>query len=382
MPERLAARASSARRSGAGSARMLRACRSARRWSVRTVTGAALAGACLAAGIGVPVDVARAEGRAPATSPIHPSQVPPPGVSLPGFHVPPSESNGTVARGAVRVQPARMPFYVATKGRVTLYVLGTLHTGDPSDYPSAQPFRPRILAALAASPTLALELSPDDLLESQDDVAKYGVCRYACLPRLLPEPLWQRLAARLHGNPAALAEIRKMRPWLASLVVETYDSLSAGLQTEYGTEAQLQNVFLKKKGGRVIGLETLAEQMRAFTGLTLAEQREMLAQDMVQTPAQNADDVKTLHRLWRIGDADAIAAWAVAKSERLARSKALSASIDNKILYERNRRFVARMTAIAAPNRPLFVAIGALHLGGPRGVLELLRRQGYSVDAN
>ena len=44
-----------------------------------------------------------------------------------------------------------------------------------------------------------------------------------------------------------------MRPWLAALVVETYDSLSAGLQTEYGTEAQLQNVFLKKKGGRVIG---------------------------------------------------------------------------------------------------------------------------------
>ena len=101
--------------------------------------------------------------------------------------------------------------------------------------------------------------------------------------------------------------------------------------------------------------------MRAFTGLTLAEQREMLAQDMVQTPAQNADDIKALHRLWRIGDADAISAWAVAKSERLARSKALSDAIDNKIVYERNRRFVARMTAIAAPNRPLFVAIGALH---------------------
>ncbi|HKT67216.1 MAG TPA: TraB/GumN family protein, partial [Burkholderia sp.] len=338
-------------------------------------------GACVAASVLVPADAARAEGRAPASSPIRPSQVPPPGMNLPGFHAP-SASNGTVARGTVRVQPARMPFYVATRGKVTLYVLGTLHTGDPSDYPPAQPFRPGILAALAASPTLALELSPDDLLESQDDVSKYGVCRYPCLQRLLPEPLWQRLAARLRGNPAALTEIRRMRPWLAALVVETYDSLSAGLQTEYGTEAQLQNVFLKKKGGRVIGLETLAEQMRAFTGLTLAEQREMLAQDMVQTPAQNADDIKTLHRLWQIGDADAICAWAVAKSERLARSKALSASIDNKILYERNRRFVARMTAIAAPNRPVFVAIGALHLGGQRGVLELLRQQGYRVDAN
>jgi len=198
MPDGLAARASDVRRSGAGSARMMRACHNARRWSVRTVTGAALAGACVAASVLVPADAARAQGRAPSSSPIHPSQVPPPGLSLPGFHAP-SVSNGTVARGTVRVQPARMPFYVATRGRVTLYVLGTLHTGDPSDYPSAQPFRPRILGALAASPTLALELSPDDLLESQDDVSKYGVCRYPCLQRLLPEPLWQRCvtAARL-----------------------------------------------------------------------------------------------------------------------------------------------------------------------------------------
>ncbi|CAJ4568660.1 GumN family protein [Burkholderia pseudomallei] len=340
-----------------------------------------LAGAYATGGLAWPPAGALAAGSV-AAAPLPQAPIPAPGMSLPGFHAPPpSTSNGTVASGAVRTQPARMPFYVATKGKVTIYVLGTLHVGDPADYPANQPFRRPILAALAASPTLALELSPDDLLESQDDVSKYGVCNYACLPRLLPPPLWQKLANRLRGNPAALAGIRNMRPWLASLVVETYDSLSAGLQTEYGTEAQLQNVFLRKKGGKVVGLETLAEQMRAFTGLTLAQQREMLAQDMVQTPAQNAADVRALHRLWRIGDADAIAAWANAKTERLARARSIADSIDNKIVYERNRRFVARMTAIAAPNRPLFVAIGSLHLGGPKGVLELLRQQGYRVDA-
>ena len=209
---------------------------------MRTVTGAALAGACVAASLVVPAESARAEGRAGHfTDPSVAS--PPPGMSLPGFHAP-AVSNGTVSSGSVRVQPARMPFYVATKGKVTLYVLGTLHTGDPSDYPSVQPFRPRILAALAASPTLALE-APDDLLESQDDVSKYGVCRYRACSACCPSR-WQR-SRRLRGNPAALVEIRKMRPWLAALVVETYDSLSAGLQTEYGTEAQLQNVFLKKR---------------------------------------------------------------------------------------------------------------------------------------
>jgi uncharacterized protein YbaP (TraB family) len=106
----------------------------------------------------------------------------------------------------------------------------------------------------------------------------------------------------------------------------------------------------------------------------------MLAQDLMQTPAQNVADVRALHRLWRVGDADAIAAWQAAKSENLARDKHVSDSIDNRIVYERNRRFVSRMLQIAAPNKPVFVAIGALHLGGPKGVLQLLRQRGFVVE--
>ncbi len=298
---------------------------------------------------------------------------------IPGFHGPPSSP--TSVSGPVRAEPAHMPFYVATKGAVTIYLLGTLHVGDPADYPVGQPFRRPILAALAASPTLALELSPDDLIQSQDDVTKYGVCSYACLPRLLPASLWNKLAARLRGNPAALEGIKKTRPWLAALLVETYGSLSAGLQTEYGTEAQLQNVYLRTRG-KIVGLETLAEQMRSFTNLTHAEQREMLAQDLAETPEETVADVKELHRLWRIGDADAIAAWATAKTERYANSKSIARALDNRIVYDRNRRFTTRILAIAAPNKPLFVAIGSLHLGGPKGVLALLGQRGYVVEAD
>ena len=354
-----------------------------RRWAASRLACASLVLA--PCGVLLPIPLAYAAGASANTPvqagrPVAGAPAPPaaPPAALPGFNPPPA-SPGTTAGGPVRRQPARMPFYVATRGTTTIYVLGTLHVGDPSDYPPDQPFRKSILAALAASPILALELSPDDLLVSQDDVSKYGVCTHECLPRLLPEPLWRKLAYRLRGNPAALEEIKKMRPWLASLLVETYDSLSAGLQTEYGTEAQLQNVYLRTRG-KIVGLETLSEQMRAFTGLTLAQQREMVAQDLVQTPAENVADVQTLHRLWQVGDADAIAAWETAKSEKLARDQRLSASIDNKIVFDRNRRFVSRMIAIAAPNKPVFVAIGALHLGGPKGVLALLRQRGFVVE--
>ncbi|MFP3567183.1 TraB/GumN family protein [Paraburkholderia sp. SIMBA_030] len=381
MPDGVAARRITRRSRDGGYAAF------ARRWRARALTGAALFGVCSVFNLaGGPIVAAHAAGAA-ANSPAQaarpalpvPNLPAPPRATLPGFKPPPA-APGTTASGPVRTQPARMPFYVATRGTTTIYVLGTLHVGDPADYPPGQPFRPPILGALAASGTLALELSPDELLVSQDDVSKYGVCRRDCLPGLLPDPLWRKLAFRLRGNPAARDEIKKMRPWLASLLIETYDSLSAGLQTEYGTEAQLQNVYIRTRG-KIVGLETLSQQMRAFTGLSLAQQREMLAQDLVQTPAENIDDVRTLHRLWRVGDADAIAAWQTAKSEKLARDKRISASIDNKIVYERNRRFVSRMLLIAAPNKPVFVAIGALHLGGRKGVLQLLRQHGFVVQA-
>ncbi|WP_408118978.1 TraB/GumN family protein [Caballeronia grimmiae] len=298
--------------------------------------------------------------------------------ATPARVVPVDRSDGTTASGPVRAEPARMPFYVATKGATTIYLLGTLHVGFPTDYPPEQPFRKPILAALYASPTLALEISPDELLLSQDDVNRYGMCRSECLIDYLPDSMWKKVEARMRGNPVALKNLRHTRPWLASMLIQTYDTLKAGFQSEYGTEAQLQNVYLRVRG-RIVGLETLNEQISTFTHLSSAQQREMLAQDLVQSSAENIADVKELHRLWRIGDADALKAWDDAKSSKLARSKALAAQVDNRVVYERNRRFVQRIVALAAPDRPVFVAIGALHLGGERGVLELLRRRGFVV---
>jgi uncharacterized protein len=307
----------------------------------------------------------------------------PPGspVQQPRAVAPPAadRSNGTTASGPVRAEPAHMPFYVATKGQVTIYVLGTLHVGYPDDYPPSQPFRKPILAALDASPILALEISPDDLLVSQEDVSKYGMCRGPCLPRMLPDALWKRLEGRMRGNPALLAELTRSRPWLASMLVETVDTLKAGFQTEYGSEAQLQNVYLRPRG-RIVGLETINEQMSAFTRLTRAQQWEMLEQDLTQTPAENVADVKELHRLWRTGDADALKAWDDSKTDKLAKTKALADQVNKRVVYDRNVRFVSRMIALSAPNKPVFVAIGALHLGGKKGVLALLRQRGFMVE--
>jgi uncharacterized protein YbaP (TraB family) len=52
-----------------------------------------------------------------------------------------------------------------------------------------------------------------------------------------------------------------------------------------------------------------------------------------------------------------------------------------KVLIEdRNRAWVKKIAALLNDNKTYFVAVGAAHLVGPRGVPALLRKQGFKVD--
>jgi uncharacterized protein YbaP (TraB family) len=259
---------------------------------------------------------------------------------------------------------------------MVVYVLGALHAGYPADYPARHPFRPAILSALHDASQVAFELSPDALTDAAADVQRVGHCASPCLQRSIPPSLYRKVAARVGMDSAVLHQLARTRPWLAAMVVESYDTVASGMQTEYGTESQIENNDLK---GSIVGLETLREQLQAFDTLSLGAQREMLEQTLAQSPQQNAADLRRVHDLWRAGDADRLSDWQQRKTSALMRNKAMSDSIDDQIVYKRNLRFVSRIQALAAPRKPVFVAIGALHLGGPKGVLSLLRSAGYQV---
>ena len=51
---------------------------------------------------------------------------------------------------------------------------------------------------------------------------------------------------------------------------------------------------------------------------------------------------------------------------------------EDLLVDSRNQRWIAGIGRYAAA-KPTFFAVGAAHLGGPKGVLALLRQQGYQV---
>jgi uncharacterized protein YbaP (TraB family) len=73
--------------------------------------------------------------------------------------------------------------------------------------------------------------------------------------------------------------------------------------------------------------------------------------------------------MWRIGETE------VARRPEL---KPLKAVFDQRLLYDRNPRMVERMQPQLQAGSA-FIAVGALHLYGDKGLLRLLERAGYRV---
>lgn len=129
-------------------------------------------------------------------------------------------------------------------------------------------------------------------------------------------------------------------------------------------------LFLKAKQEEktVIGIETLEEQINALDGLSIKEQLQLVL-DAVDSFNKNKKLEQKLLKYYQ-------------KQELSEIAKLIEASSDEKVskLLLTNRNYVmADRIANFIPKESTFVAIGAGHLPGKEGVIELLRKKGFTV---
>jgi hypothetical protein len=129
-----------------------------------------------------------------------------------------------------------------------------------------------------------------------------------------------------------------------------------------------------KQGKPTHGLETIAEQMGAFDGLSLSDQVSLLAHTIANA-SELDDQINELLNTYLTRDLDALVALEV--KHRPADDSAYRAFMD-RLLRQRNLRMLERM-APRLKEGNAFIAVGALHLPGEEGLLRLLRRAGYRV---
>jgi uncharacterized protein YbaP (TraB family) len=265
-------------------------------------------------------------------------------------------------------EPARLPFYEAHKGDVRLYVLGTLHVGK------AEPLRQEVVQSLSRSSQFIMELSFDDFPKMAPLMAS-RMCKDACLRKQISPETFTKLETRI---PEMKGSMEHIPAWMISSLLVVTDYSKAGFSPDLGTEIRLMKVW----GNRPTrGLETPEEQIDALASFSASAQRENLESYLALPEDKRLSLFGELYQTWRGGDAEALYVWYQKMNKEQKLSPGTVKEFDEKLIFSRNKRFVERLQPFFASDKPVFVAVGALHLGGDQGVLALLRAQGFSITA-
>lgn len=267
-------------------------------------------------------------------------------------------------------------FWRATRGATTIVVVGTYHLNDPRFDAIVAQLQPY----LDQADTLLLEAGPDEERQLKDDVAAHPErivnTKGPTLPEALSATEWSRLseALRMRGMPPFVAS--KFQPWYVATLLDLPPCrLSAGAAD--GLDARL-TVLAQTRHIPIVALEPWDTIFHLFTGMNFVAQLGMLRMSLAGE-ASAADLGTTLTNAYFAGQHRLI--WEFGRQTALAAPGANPADFDRlerTLLADRTQSWMPGLLAVAE-GRNVLVAVGAAHLGGSEGVLNLLHLAGFAL---
>lgn len=285
---------------------------------------------------------------------------------------------------AVLCAPAQLLYRISGKGLPTpSYIVGTYHLADVGFVDSIPGIRQAMNDCQQVYGELVMDemMSPDSMAMMQQAMM---LPEGMTLEKLLTSEEMTRLNAYMKSlmgmdmtNPMIAQEMGK---WTPSALSTTLSSLSYMKKTSgFDPQNQFDNYFQKeavKQGKGVGGLETTVFQLNMlFKSQTLERQKELLM-CQVDNVAFMDEMTDGVIKAFYAQDLNAIKE---AMDAKLYNSCDSRPEEEDALIYNRNADWVKKMPALMA-KKPTLFAVGAAHLPGEKGVLNLLRQAGYRVE--
>ncbi len=243
----------------------------------------------------------------------------------------------------------------------TSYVYGTFHLLPQADFE----LKEKVKKAFESSEELVLELDMDDPA-MQLEVLKYANMKDGgTLDKLLSEENFQKLdSAMKEVMGVGVRLMNSFKPFVITSVI-TASFID-------GTPASFEGTFVEmaqKREMEVLGLETVQQQMDVFDRIPYESQAEELM-ELINDPNDARSQFSQMLDMYYSEDID-----------RMYRVTSEYMDDDNEVdvlLNERNKNWIPLIGKMAK-EKSLFIGVGAGHLGGPEGVVNLLKKAGYKL---
>jgi uncharacterized protein YbaP (TraB family) len=244
------------------------------------------------------------------------------------------------------------------------YLFGTMHVSSKMVFHLSDSF----YHAIKSVDAVALELNPEDwqrdmvkVEDAQTEITKFSKSRVA---DFLTEKSFQ---------------LEKYDDVLKNAISAEPTIINSLLYRNYQTRADFEeNTYLdlyifqtgRKLGKQAAGVENYIETekivLEAYEDMAKEKKRKT-----VDTDGESYYDIeKKIQDAYRKGDLDLL--------DSLQKITATSPAFNEKFLYKRNDIQAASIDTIIK-KRSLFVGVGAAHLPGDRGIIEILRKMGYKL---
>lgn len=241
-----------------------------------------------------------------------------------------------------------------------IYLFGTIHLIPGS--------------AFKVSPTLdsiagkmdniffEMDLSHPDL--ATITVEKLAIDSVSSIKELYTASEYKKLVKKWSKMNIPYALFEKFKPFmLQQQIMTTLVENPKGYETHF-------LAFAKKRNIKIGGLDDPEVQLATIDSIPLKLQAKSLY-DLTLKPEKSQQELKLLFEKYQSNDVDVIFNY-------INEQKNFS-SISNSLLDVRNIRWVEKMLKLFETNESYLIAVGAAHMGGPQGLINLLREKGYTV---
>ncbi len=268
------------------------------------------------------------------------------------------------------ISHAKTSIWQVSDGKNTVYLGGTFHMLKPSDYPLPIEFEQ------VYNKVNWLVFETDIMALKNPEFQQYFQHQMK-LPS--GQILADQLSANAYGelirymakNNLDIGQYQSYRPQMIGLIINILELNKLGL-----TAQGVDDFFGEKaiSAGKILSqLESKETQAHYLASMAKGNESNFILQTL-EDSKNLAPELAKLSQAWRSGDIQALYNTGVATMIED------YPSIYQSLLVERNRNWLPTIETLIQQPEEKLILVGALHLAGPEGLLEQLKKKGYRVQ--
>ena len=269
---------------------------------------------------------------------------------------------------------AESPVFKVSKDDSSVFIGGTIHLLSPQDYPLPDGF----YQAFDESAKVFFEVDGSKLQDPNVQAQMASMMTLTngqTLQTTLNEETYSALSVFITDRQLPIQAFSQFTPAGVSISLTIFELQRLGLgNPESGVDHFFETKANQNDAKSTGYLETVDEQIGFLGSLNEVDPNTLIKSSL--------EDLATLQASWKKG----VAAWrrgdmsVMAKELGGDKMKAQFPSIHKTLLTDRNERWLSDIYTMFETPEIELILVGAMHLVGDDGLIELLRAQGYVVE--